>query len=344
MEIACFGYYNKNNLGDELIKDAMIVLFKQLGMDFSSITFINGKDITTFHNFYNILLGKQYDLMIIGGGGLFPKTTFKEVIKFFILKKLSKKYCFIGVGVNPIIKNKIFFKKFFSNADGGIFRDVESLNNTENAEKEGFKYLTDLVAAFPMVLKQHSNVKTISLKKVCIAVRGNITYEKVNYYKKLCQWLIDMGYYIDYLSFNLKDIGLGKSLLNNGIKINIYSQQNDVIKSIAQCSFMITERFHGVVISLLLKKKFIPIIYDYKTIYLLNAIGWDQKLLFYATDTKSHLKNSIISTVEDIKTSIENLDNINFDHYFNEYQELGSKSSFAYVDYLQNIKLRNNLF
>ena len=79
MKIVCYGYYSKKSFGDELIKDAMLTLMQHVGIKDSSVKFINGRDLLNIKTLLKILMKKRYEVMIIGGGGLFPKTTYKEV-------------------------------------------------------------------------------------------------------------------------------------------------------------------------------------------------------------------------------------------------------------------------
>ena len=267
----------------------------------------------------------------------FPGGKVEEVIKYFILKSISLKYYFVGVGVNPIKSNKRFFHNLFSHADGGIFRDIQSLKNTK-VDKPSFQYSTDIVAAFPIVLKSDkSNSMRVNTKRVCIATRGKaVLSEKYHYYRKLCTWLTDQGYGIDYLVFEPSDIKLGKALLESGLEIELYSDKDVMISKIDESQIVISERFHGIVLSLIMRKKFVPIIYDFKTLYLLEMIDWNQNLLFYATDKNSHLKNFHISPVNEIISYIQELNYIDFEVFFDKYKEFSNKAFLMYVEYFKS--------
>ena len=304
-KILVYGWFGENNVGDELLLDSMIYMINQ-NINNAEINVIASKPkevkknhkgincISTtinlsikslikniiynpFKTLYNIIVS---DVLIVAGGGAIsdwnPSSTKDMFFLINVFNKLKKKICLLGIGAGPINKKESYtrFKKVLEKANYITVRDEYSFNELKKIGLKNVKITNDLVFNYPVKTSEHVHtVKKIGLvlAPVCIdkkekflkfieEIRKIIKSLKKEYDISIIPFQSD---YDSVLINNLKDID----------GINIYDCEksyNNLIDIFNEQDLIIGMRFHSIVLSLMMNKYIIPIVYHPKNYELIR--------------------------------------------------------------------------
>lgn len=259
MEILVYGWYHSNNIGDDLF----IQSFKKL---FPSYNFYFVKEITE-NNLFNI------DVIIFGGGSFLDSNPKISDNALNIIK--NKIIMYIGVGtetaISPIHKDLIKISKLIASRSKNI-DNIKNLNS-------------NIIQINDLVFSLKEDKKEISLNKNSILILPNsellptntdsyiknITWESFkSQFSQFLDFAIDNKYSIDFLSMcsneNINDNWAAREIINKMKNrsskyrlLEISSNFRTVSQLISQYDIIITQRFHGIVLSEIMNKKYIAI-------------------------------------------------------------------------------------
>lgn len=207
--------------------------------------------------------------------------------------KKNKKIFVIGSNFGPVINNSFYldYYKFFKNCEDVCFRD--------NYSFEKFSILSNIRKAndivFTLDVERFKNIdraKVIGYSvidfnhKFGLKKYNNIYIENMI---KSIKVMINKGYKCEILSFCEAE---GDLLIAERIRkglsfeekkyLSIYNYLgniDEIIKKIASYEYFIAGRFHANVLGLLLGVKVCPIIYNQKTLNLLNDLNYNGKVI-----------------------------------------------------------------
>ncbi len=255
---------------------------------------------------------KDFDLVVMTGTGMLTDymTTAAgfpyDVFKWSVAARLAGcKLRFVGVGVGPIYGrvSRWLIKRALSLADFRSFRDENSRNRVR---KIGFNSDTDAVfpdlafslppAIFPRKQSRRSAKPVLGLgimdhRDIHIATREEQEAGYAAYLEKMCEfvcWLVMNGYTVRILQGDFKydrapraDLkakleGRGVRYEEAGIIDEDTTTVEELLRQLADCDFIVSPRFHNLVLGLMLTKPVISISYDPKSDALLQAFGLDR--------------------------------------------------------------------
>lgn len=254
MRIFVYGWYNTGNLGDEAFKTSFRHLFSGVDFDFDSRI---PSDINT------------YDALFLGGGSfLDQKVTGIEEVKIPI--------AFIGVGIGNVIHSEN--EKALNRAKIIVVRDSNSYDS-ESLRAVPVYQTSDLVLS-------RKDLKPLNLpqtKNVLVLLNDHITpWGKhvpewqalahswfIQEFSKILDRLTEKEYSISFLPMCInsrvddrriaaKVIGHTEHPQNYHWELSPISE-DDLRERISRASFVITQRFHGIIYSLIENRPVIPI-------------------------------------------------------------------------------------
>ena len=304
-KILVYGWFGENNLGDELLLDSMIYMINQnvnnaeinvmaskpkevkknhKGINCISTTInLSVKSVikniicNPFKTLYNVIAS---DVLIVAGGGAIsdwnPNSTKDMFFLINVFNKLKKKIFLLGIGAGPINKKESYirFKNVLEKANYITVRDEYSFNELKKIGIKNLKITNDLVFNFP--IKSNKNVKEV--KKIGL-VLAPVCMEKKEKFLKFVEEirsLIDSlkkEYEISIIPFqNNYDFILTKYFSDiDGIKIyDDEKSYNYLMDIFSEQDLIIGMRFHSIVLSLMMNKYIIPIVYHPKNYELIK--------------------------------------------------------------------------
>jgi polysaccharide pyruvyl transferase WcaK-like protein len=246
---------------------------------------------------------KGYSVAIFPGGGFLYDYSLITLLswyrKFLALKKIKLPIVLIGVGVGPLRTSfsKIIAKRILNLCDLCILRDEESFNLVKkiNVDDNKIKLGADLgILASKFI---DFSVKKKQKIKQCLVIPRFWPYKHNEENDKLLvnnlAKLVSLANY--YLKFDTTvflpmhrydDVSLCQkmtSILNIPSGFYKIRTMHDIISPIADSNFIISMRYHGVLLSLLSGKQTLSISYDRKILNLMqdfnrigNNISWDK--------------------------------------------------------------------
>lgn len=238
-------------------------------------------------------LKKSDGLIILGGSVFIDGLNHYESMKANILadirlhsQKIGKPTFIIGANFGPVYHEKFIkkYKKFFQECKNVCYRDIKSkqlysdLNNIEHAPDVIFN-----MNKTNMQIKE----KTIGFSIIDLS---DSSHQKIAKYKQtyedkmieLINDFIHLDYEINMYSFcnnqgDNKAIERIKNKVLNKDKINCYEYKNmetsNFLDNFTSNEYIISTRFHGMIIGLINEQKVYPIIYDIKTKNVIDEIG-----------------------------------------------------------------------
>lgn len=247
MDVLIWGFYNKNNTGDELFKAAFTKLFPDINFIFTDVLTVE-------------LLDSVNTVFFGGGSFLDGDPNFSNEI-ISLLK--TKNIFYIGVGaetdIHPIHQELIKSAKLIaarSNLD-----KVQNLNSNSIL-------IPDLVYALQdeVVLKPKQSKSVLILPNMVVVPSWNEPQWKHaawNYFKsEFCQfldYLIDNKYNINFYSLYQNKIAddywAATEIINNMVNRGNYiipgykTTIKDLSKLFSQFDLIITQRYHGIVLA-----------------------------------------------------------------------------------------------
>jgi polysaccharide pyruvyl transferase WcaK-like protein len=273
MNITVLGYYYRKNLGDDLLMNAINILFKDSKYN---IIYTNPDDKLNLTNM---------DIVILGGGEILNDYFIDKIIK--TLDLLYTKPIIIALSTECSNNNYIKSKKI-DFIDNFITRNkLEYLELVKRYDKNHVIHMPDLVFSLDfkksIQYRKNNNIKRIG---VCLArsIYFNnsdyLTY--INCIKESLKILRNYNIKIYLFSFNTSN-NLNESdiLLNNDISIDTdYTIINDkVVEKLKEMNLLICSRFHSHVLSILYNIPFISICHTKKVFNLMNSINYEEYML-----------------------------------------------------------------
>jgi colanic acid/amylovoran biosynthesis protein len=233
---------------------------------------------------------KRVDAQIWLGGSQFVQTPdWKRILAFKRHQQNSGKPFFaISVTVGPF-NDEIYLdevKNVISHYSDICFRDKKSY---ELIEGSNTRYAADMVFSI-----REPNIKRQKVRRVCISVinvRKRFGDDIGDRYESLLETLVreylDRGYEILFMSLceAQKDYVTANRVVSKfeedkRIHITMYDGiLEDIINTVAESEVMVGTRYHAIVLGLRYGLKVLPIIYEEKTKYLLNDLGYNGIIL-----------------------------------------------------------------
>lgn len=295
MQVTVLGFYNKQNLGDDLFVDA----FKQL---FPNIIFTFANELTSV----NI---KNADAIFIGGGSfLFSKPNISDKV---LLELENKKIFYIGVGTETLINDTHLH--LMKRAELIATRSPEKIDHLKDNVNENSFYCPDIVyclesessSAKSKTILLLPNMEVVSKHSDASWKHNAWEYFKSEYSQAL-DMLIDDGYQISSFAMcdsskmndNWATIEVMNKMNHRG-KIKIVNDKFDSFKNItkfmSKFETIVTQRYHGIILSETMNKSYVSIHHHDK---LKNAYPHNGRSISYYNFSKQYFLNEFYSTFD----------------------------------------------
>lgn len=258
-KVLVYGWYNKNNIGDDLFCEVFKKLFPHINFIFTdNITLENIKDVSA---------------IFIGGGSFLSEAPAIQDECLNIVK--TKKIIYVGVGaeteIHPIHKDLISLAR------------LVALRSQEGAEKvkelnENVIFIPDLVYYFYKGKNNKSENKSILIvPNISVVPQNTDPHWKFNSwnnfkfeFSQFLDWLIENEYKINFLSMcknsNQNDdwavyeiISCMKHRDENYLIDTNLLNMSDIAKLFETYDVVISQRYHGIILSEILGIPFISI-------------------------------------------------------------------------------------
>lgn len=340
--------YLSNNLGDDLFVEILTERYKNVEFTFNGgeNSRIIEKKVNTKEGKFDFTKISKYDAFVVIGGSLFQETGgiikwikiwLKLFLKVIFFRLHRKKVVFIGFNFGPY-KHKIFrilYGFLFRFVNYLSVRDIESYNLFQN--NNNMHVYPDIV--FSSYENNYSENDQRNSLGISIMDFGN----KVNFqddYEKLIINLIDnidsdltINAYAFQSSDNINDYLIIKKIekhIHKKVIVHKYDGSNlkDFLEDFRNNKYMITSRFHSLVLAMLYNQKFFSISYNIKIDNLLRAVGLD-KFKLVPNDFKNEKKISWF--IKNINKSL-NDEHENYSEKLTKEFGEKSKKHFEYLD------------
>ena len=286
--IVLSGYYGFKNFGDEAILSLLVNKLKEYNSDITvisanpSYTNMLHKDINTVKTFdiKNIIntISKS-DILISGGGSLLQDaTSLKSLIYYlsiiFIALFFRKKVIIFAQGIGPVSSKfgQLLTKIVLKHCNYITVRDDKS---AELLDKWGIKSEIVPDPVFSITINKAEKNKKLGIQlRECKTMNDAFLNNLANYVVSNFD-----GYEIELYSLQDSiDLDLCKKfekMIKNNSSVNVFSNMShdDVINRINTCEYLISMRFHSLIIALLSGVKSIAVNYDIKVKKLANEFN-----------------------------------------------------------------------
>lgn len=261
MKILVFGYYHKENLGDDLFCEAFNELFPQL-----SFSFVNSLRIEDI---------KKASAIFIGGGSFLEGDPSIETDECLTLM-MTKKIFFLGIGAETNIHNR--YQELLKSAK------LIALRSNINIEKirqlnSNVMVIPDLVYAIKPFINQPKTKRSKS-----VLILPNIStipqngdphwkYDSWNHFKfefsQFLDYLIENGFQVNFFPMCLNkrqnDNWAAYEIINamkrrNGDNL----LANKTMQSFNEYELIITQRYHGIILAEIAQIPYISIFHHDK--------------------------------------------------------------------------------
>lgn len=354
MKKALVGAYIDNNLGDDLFISGLIDRYGDVEFSFnhaSSSTILqrksNVKNVDL--NFLNVLKNvRNYDVFILIGGSMFqqigsPFNWIKNWLSLYLtvvfFRLMGKKVVFIGFNFGSYDSNLFFilYRLLFRLVNYLSVRDEKTFNLFRKNKR--IHFYPDIVFGLE-VEKEAIPKKTNNIGLSIMDFGPNVKFQR-QYENFLVDVLrrIDKSFNINVYTFQNSqsindDIVAQRVLKRVDRDVDIYSYNGKnlkkILKSFSKNEFILSSRFHSLVLALIFKQNFVSVSYNIKIDNLLNFIGLDN-LKVKPQDLEN--EECIIRTAE----KINNKKNVNLN---NKNMNLDNEAvkHFEYLDKLFEVK------
>jgi polysaccharide pyruvyl transferase WcaK-like protein len=244
--ILVYGWYNHDNIGDELFKQAFQTLFPKYRFIFT--------------DFIDRQLLDQVSVVFIGGGSFLNECPSIQPECFDLL--LSKKILYIGVGAETHIHE--MHVRLMNSAKLIAFRTIDDFAKIQNVNSNVL-YIPDLVFSLPPENNQKTDNSILIIPNASVIpmwFEDHWKHAAWNYFKmefaQFLDYLIESGYYIDMLAMSHdrknSDVNAGMEIINSMKhrsnyllpKITSYKQLTNIIST---HKMVISQRYHGNILS-----------------------------------------------------------------------------------------------
>lgn len=326
------GYYGTDNLGDDCI---LLSVLNSINKIKKSKYFVDVMVNASEYSGYNELFSqfdmevalycnegsifkqlkcfgkniKRYDFWVIGGGGLFPKESFKNLFKTLFRIKLAKlsgvKVCMYGIEINPVHQciNKYMWKRIIKNTAFIAARNAATkmfLDSVCPQNNMAFSDVTFLLDPHREADKQPVYKKAGLQKNYelwCPAMpwsEDELKMDKYNIrYRKICKQFAEIlecsnNENIVFLPFyGKRDIEFIKDILDMVPQKDKYKiiddsyclkfyDKRELFQNAKKCVCM---RYHSVLFALYFSVPFMAVSYSPKTSQLLSEIGLEDMMI-----------------------------------------------------------------
>jgi polysaccharide pyruvyl transferase WcaK-like protein len=305
--VLIYGWYHQGNVGDDLFMQA----FKKIFPPYFEFIFVNNIKISDL----------QKSLFVFFGGGSFlNQAPLVQKEAWVLLKK--KKIFYIGVGgetaIHPQHEELIKLSKLIVTRTNDYVDKLKELNSN-------VMFLPDLVFSLQnqIVLSKKIDKSILIMPNIATVPKYSDPHWKHaawNYFKtefaQFCDWLVENHYKINFFSMcrnsQLDDYGAAIEIINAMNKRNynyhLIHEMNDiesVTKIISQYQFVITQRYHGIILSEMLNIPYLSIYHHdkLKTTYpntyeSISYYGLNKQVLFDKFNSYYNTKYAPILPIE----------------------------------------------
>ncbi len=290
-----YGYYGKDNIGDDAMLQVIAKQFKKLSIKTIAVSGNPAKTRTAFGieaiNPKANLANLKYDFFILGGGTQiqdYRLKGFENLVKFFLkAKKPSVKTCLLSIGSTKLktAKGRALARKLCENSDLIIMRDNESRDQLRKANVKKQIYVS-------------ADLTFTESKKPDRRKRNAILFCPIPFYeifelkpKKDKQLAEKIAKAIDLVSsdtsagikifpfFKKYDTIFCKKILSGvkSKKVRLLKYKPlgmKLTKTFEKFDLVVGMRFHSLVFSAVIGKPFVAIDFTAKTRNLVKAFGW----------------------------------------------------------------------
>jgi len=343
-KILCVGSYDYGNIGDGMYKE----IFKKKFSSFDVAFVCDTARINEKRNYIEMKSCEKdfdFDVLVIGGGGIIKNFEDKLSIAYYInlAKKLNKPYFMVSVGIQ---ENTILSKKTLKQIKGAKIVCLRSSEDYKKIPFSNVRLCPDLGYLYPSVIGGNFNVKKKYITLIQTgAANINMMYVRAKIdllLKEYCgSTLLVMNWggsenpaiAKDFIEYNLfsEDVKkyypnalvyMGNSISDELKKLrysNTQTRKSDLtpesaIKKLSQSYFVITGRYHGVVLSKALDIPYEAMIFTEKCNAeeenLLNTKEAGKilnDLEYYVKNASWHIKNHESWTNDDRNTFINRI-------------------------------------
>lgn len=274
---------------------------------------------------------KSFDSSIyVIGSAFIQNNTGKDYTNIYLLDKRVKsanKFFLLNTNFGPYVDKEYlnYSKKIVSNMTHATFRDKFSYDL--------FKDLKNVSYAPDLVLTLKPTKKALN-KTILISIM-DLNEEYINVVSVLTNKLSDLGYECKLVSFckNQGDETAANKIqkkLNKKIEILLYNGNlEDILIEFANATYIISTRFHSMIIAMALNKQFLPFVYSKKTNEVLEDI--DYKGIVLDTNNLTNIN------MDECIDSLLNQNELNINEY-----KLKAENQFKALDlYLKDIYEKN---
>lgn len=299
MKKALVGAYIDNNLGDDLFIKGLVDRYRNVEFSFnyanSSIILQRKSNVKKVElDFFKILKNvRNYDVFILIGGSMFqqigsPFRWFKNWLSLYLtvfcFRLMRKKVVFMGFNFGPY-DSKIFFylhRLLFRLVNYLSVRDEKTYSLFD--QNKHIHFYPDIVFG----LKVEEEAATKKKDNIGISIMdfgSNVTFQR-QYENFLVDVLkgIDKAFTINVYTFQnsktINDDMVAQRVLrkvNRDVNIYNYNGKNlqEILNSFSKNEFVLSSRFHSLVLALIFKQSFVSVSYNIKIDNLLSFIGLD---------------------------------------------------------------------
>lgn len=271
-------------------------------------------------------IAENYDGIVFIGGSIFRdeeyhEELYKDRMKLILeFKVLNKPIFVLGANFGPYKSEKFIsdYRKFFQMCTDVCFRDKFSydlFNDMDNV-----RYAPDIVFQLD-VDKYKKNIKKDIIGFSIIDVKhkdslGCYEEEYIESNVRAIERFIDEGYCCCLMSFCKKEGDfnaikkiLSKMRMTSRSKVIIYEYNGklyEAINKISEFKLFVSARFHGNILSQLLRVPVLPVIYSFKTENMLKDINLDS-IMIKMNDLKMLEDKEVMKKSYSNITEVENI-------------------------------------
>jgi len=292
--VAIVGYFGFRNAGDELILESIINSLRKEIPDIDievlsnnpadTISYHRVKAVNRWNPFGIIKTIRNSDLVILAGGLFQDITGFFSIYYYLatiVIGKIFGKPVFLyGSEFTPIrykfnhfVLNRIL--KFVNEIAVRSNGSLKFLNNI--GIKKNVILSADIVLSYPVVKLRHKERK---LKKIGLILKNSP--KNINFFVELCESLFSrLEAELFFIPFHLdKDISFSLDIakqLSFPTQVASWNRANELFYIISGMDFIVSQRLHGLILSILLKIPVLGISSDPKLKFFFDEFG--QKIL-----------------------------------------------------------------
>lgn len=234
LNVIVLGYYGKLNAGDDILMQAICFLFKEHNLMFSSW-------------FPGLSMLNNCDLIVVGGGSIWPGNTFFE-LGDNLIKKLKTPYMVIGISTkradDHVLNNN---QNLMAQAQLFLVRDQASKNILKH--HNSVATATDLFWTMPFEVERKVNEARFSIGFNLRMWENTVSdyaqiVSTVKSHGDIIPFPMYFGSHIHESSASLSDVELLKALKLDDVP------KSFSIRALENCHIMVAMRFHAILLAI----------------------------------------------------------------------------------------------